>query len=136
MKRSLLIAYQLLTGLSDSSTGMLLIFAPQLTLRLMMLHAPSATLPFLSSIGVFVLSVGLGCLYGALLAIQRASADRLEVVWLLTAIPRGLVAVFVAVNVAAGRLEHGWSTVAVTDGVFASIQFIGLAKGWLRHVRD
>jgi hypothetical protein len=136
MKRSLLIAYQLLTGLSDTSTGLLLIAAPALTLRLMRLHAAGGTLPFLSYIGVFVLSVGLACLYGAWLAVRRAPADKLEVVWLLTAITRGLVAVFVAVEVASGALEPGWSTVVGTDGAFALLQFAGLARGWLRNVRD
>lgn len=136
MKRPLLIAYQLLTGLSDTSTGLLLIAAPALTLRLMKLHAASATLPFLSYIGVFVLSVGLACLYGAWLVIQHAPTDKLEVVWLLTAITRGLVTLFLVTKLACGALESAWSTVAFTDGAFALIQSIGLARGWLRHVRD
>jgi hypothetical protein len=136
MKRSLLIAYQFLTGLSDTSTGILLIAAPAMTLRLLKLHAVAAILPFLSYIGVFVLSVGLTCLYGGLLAVKSAPADKLEVVWLLTAITRGLVAVFLVVKVSSGALEPGWSTVTITDGAFALIQFIGLAEGWLRNVRD
>lgn len=134
MKRTLLIAYQLLTGICDTSTGLLLMTAPALTLRFMKLHAAADALPFLSYIGVFVLSVGLACLYGALLIQRRASADRLEVVWLLTAITRGLVAVFVAEKVASGALEAGWSTVAITDGVFALLQLFGLSRGWLRGV--
>lgn len=136
MKRSLLVAYQFLTGLSDTSTGLLLIAAPALTLRLMKLHAAEDALPFLSYIGVFVLSVGVACFYGGWLAVKNAAPDKLEVVWLLTAITRGLVAVFVLVKVASGALEAGWSTVAFTDGAFALVQFIGLAKGWLRNVRD
>jgi hypothetical protein len=136
MKRPLLIAYQLLTGLSDTSTGLLLIAAPALTLRWMKLHAAASAQIFLSYIGVFVLSVGVACLYGGWLAIERAPADKLEVVWLLTAITRGLVALFVAVKVAFGALEPGWSTVAFTDGVFALLQFAGLARGWLRNVRE
>jgi hypothetical protein len=55
MKRRILLAYQLITGLSDGITGLLLIFAPALTLRLMRLAAPSAALPFLSYVGAFVL---------------------------------------------------------------------------------
>jgi hypothetical protein len=136
MKRSLLVAYQILTGLSDTSTGLLLIAAPAFTLRLMRLHPIPGTLPFLSYIGVFVLSVGLACLYGGWLALEQFSADKLEVVWLLTAITRGLVAVFVLIKVASAELEPGWSTVAFTDGVFALIQLFGLTRGWLRHVRD
>ena len=124
-----------MTGLSDASTGLLLIAAPVLTLRLMKLNVATESLPFLSYIGVFVLSVGIACLYGAVLARRASSADRLEVVWLLTAITRGLVAVFVVAKVASGALEPGWSTVAFTDGALALLQFIGLARGWLRHVK-
>ena len=140
MKCSILIAYQLLTGLSDTSTGLLLLIAPELTLKLMKLHVAAQTLPFLSYIGVFVLSVGIACLYGAWSAAKVAPADlrqqtRLEVVWLLTGITRALVAVFVVIKVASGVLEAGWFSVAMTDGAFALIQFIGLAKGWARNVR-
>lgn len=133
MKRSLLLAYQVLTGLSDSTTGFLLVLAPALTLHLMKVHVAEESLPFLSYIGVFVLSVGIACLYGAVL-VRAASPDKLEVVWLLTAITRGLVAVFVTAKVASGALEAGWTTVAFTDGAFALLQFVGLARGWLRHV--
>ena len=136
MKRSHLIAYQSLTGLSDAATGFLLIVAPNLTLRLMRLHATPGALPFLSYVGVFVLSVGLACLYGGWLAARRGAPDKLEVVWLLTAITRGLVTLFLMVKVSSGSFEPGWSTVAVTDGVFALIQGIGLARGWLRNVRS
>ena len=135
MKRRVLIAYQIFTGLSDTSTGAMLIAVPGLTLQLMRLHAACDTLQFLSYIGVFVLSVGLACLYGGWLAVRRGPAEKLEVVWLLTAITRALVAVFVVVKVAFGSLEPGWSTVAFTDGAFALIQIVGLAKGWLRSVR-
>jgi hypothetical protein len=136
MKRSLLIVYQFFIGLMDTSSGLMLIATPAMALRLMKLHAAADTLVFISYIGVFVLSVGLGCLYGGLLAVKGASADKLEVVWLLTAITRGLVAVFVVVKVASGAVEPGWSPVAFTDGAFALIQFIGLARGWLRNVRE
>jgi len=136
MRRSLLIAYQFMTGISDTSTGLLLIAVPAFTLRLIKLHVLEDTMPFLSYIGVFVLSVGLACLYGGLLAFKGDCAEKLEVVWLLTAVTRGLVAVFVAVKVASGALESGWWAVAATDGAFALLQGIGLTKGWLRNVRN
>jgi hypothetical protein len=136
MKRSLLIAYQLFIGLMDTSTGFLLIATPALALQSMKLHAAEDTLVYISYLGVFVLSVGLACLYGGLLAVKGAPADKLDVVWLLTAITRGLVAVFVVVKVASGAVEPGWSTVAFTDGTFTLIQSVGLARGWLRNVRE
>jgi hypothetical protein len=132
MKRRLLLSYQLFTGLSDASTGVLLIFEPALTLRLMRLRVPPPdTFAFLSFVGAFVLSVGIACLYGAILAMHPASTSKLEVVWLLTAITRGLVAAFILAEILLGSLETGWVIVAIADGVFALLQGIGLTKGWL-----
>ncbi len=131
-RKTLLFWYQLVTGFSDTVTGLLLIFAPAFTLRLMHVPAAPATLPFLSYVGVFVLSVGIACLYGATLVRAQESA-RLETVWLLTAITRGLVAIFVAVQVMTGNFDAGWVSVAVTDGIFAMVQSLGLARGWLAH---
>jgi hypothetical protein len=136
MKRRLLFAYQVLIGLSDTSTGIMLLIAPAFTLRLMGLHPVLDTLPFIAYIGAFVLSVGLACFYGALLTIRPASASKLEVVWLLTAITRALVAIFVTAKVASGVLETGWLSVAISDGILALFQIIGLAKGWLPHVLE
>jgi hypothetical protein len=131
MRHPILLGYQLLTGLSDSLTGALLIVAPALTLRLMGLHVPSEAMPFLSFIGAFVLSVGLSCCYGAWIVYCSTSMQRLEAVWLLTAITRSAVAIFVISAVVAGSLEAGWLTVAASDGSFALVQAIGLRKGWL-----
>jgi hypothetical protein len=136
MKRLLLLGYQLLTGLSDASTGILLLAAPAATLQLMRLHVPLEALPFISYIGVFVLSVGVACLYGALLVRRSAATQKLEVVWLLTAITRGLVALFVLAKILSGGLETGWITVALTDGIFAALQSIGLMQGWLHDINS
>lgn len=134
MKRRLLIGYQGLTGASDSLTGLLLILRPAFTLRLMRVHVAADALPFLSYIGVFVLSVGIACFYGAFLANHVRSTQKLEVVWLLTGITRGLVSVFIMSRILSGTLDLGWLTVAIFDGLFALLQFIGLVKGWLNHV--
>lgn len=134
MKRRLLFLYQMFTGLSDASTGLLLLFAPALTLHLMKLHAASNALPFLSYIGVFVLSVGIACLYGAVLTYRPLMSEKLEVVWLLTGITRALVAVFVIVSILEKTLEKGWITVAITDGAIALLQLYGLIMGWLKRV--
>lgn len=134
MNRPILISYQLLTGLSDASTGTLLLVAPALTLRLMHLQAPSDALIYNSFIGAFVLSVGLACLYGALLACHNGSRTKLEIVWLLTAFTRASVAIFVVGQVLVSTLEAGWLTVAAADGACVLIQAIGLRKGWLASV--
>jgi hypothetical protein len=133
MNRPMIFTYQMLTGLSDASTGALLIISPVFTLRLMGLHVPADSLPYLSFIGAFVLSVGLSCLYGAYLIARCASVPRLEMVWLLTAFTRSGVAIFVVTQILTQTLETGWVTVALSDGACVLIQAIGLRKGWLAH---
>jgi hypothetical protein len=115
-------------------TGALLIVAPAFTLRLMRLHASADALPFLSFIGAFVLSVGLACFYGALVTIRRGTPSKVEVVWLLTAITRASVAIFVGEQILTHELEAGWLSVTVSDGACVLIQAIGLRKGWLANV--
>jgi len=132
MKRPILIGYQLLIGLSDTLTGALLIFAPDFALRLMFLAAPDDALIYVSFIGAFVISVGVACLYGALLTYLGQLGRRLETVWLLTALTRGSVAFFVIAQVALRALPAGWLTVAVTDGACVLVQVIGLRRGWLK----
>ena len=134
MNRSILLGYQLLIGLSDLWTGALLIFAPEFALRLMRLRAPADALPYLSFIGAFVRSTGLACLYGAFVIARRRNPCQLEMVWLLTAIPRASVAIFIVTQVLAHTLEAGWLSVALFDGACVLIQAIGLRKGWLANV--
>ena len=128
MSRSVLVAYQWLAGLMDTATGLLLVFAPAFTLRLMGL-TPSEDV-FVSFIGVFVLGVGLSYLLPPLFAPHAAA--RWEAQWLVTALIRGLVALFLLAEIAAGRMEPGWLTVAATDGVLALVQGVGLRRGWIR----
>ncbi len=112
MNRPILIGYQSLIGFSDTTTGVLLIIAPEFTLRLMGLLVPVDALPYLSFIGAFVLSVGLACLYGAWVTLRREDQCKVEVVWLLTAITRASVAIFIAGQLFAHTLEAGWLSVA------------------------
>ena len=135
MKELLLLAYQLIAGISDTSTGALLIAAPLFTLRMMGLAVPRDATPFLSFIGAFVLAVGLAYLYGALLVRRNRGVPRLEAVWLLTAMIRSSVAIFVVAAVLSGSLAPGWLTIAVFDGTCVVIQARGLRRGWLHVAR-
>jgi hypothetical protein len=134
MKDLVLLAYQLIAGVSDASTGALLIAAPVFTVRMMGLSVPRDATPFLSFIGAFVLAVGLSYLYGALLIHRNGGIPRLEAVWLLTAIIRSSVAIFILAAVLSGTLPAGWLTIAVFDGICVLIQARGLRRGWLSHV--
>jgi len=133
MKRPILTTYQLLIGVSDAATGLMLMLAPQFTLHLMGLRAPEDAEPYLSFVGAFVFSVGVACLYGAKLASCDGCKRKLGTVWLLTAVTRGTVALFVTDSVLSGKLPVGWMTVAVFDALCAIIQSIGLQKGWLNN---
>ena len=134
MNRPILLAYQLLIGLSDTATGVLLLVVPEFTLRLIHLNAPYDALPYISFVGAFVLSVGLACLYGFFAAYRGGCLSRLEAVWLLTAITRASVAAFLAAQVITRSLDTGWLTIAVFDGSCVLIQAAGLRRGWLANV--
>lgn len=131
MNRRFLLGYQLITGIPDACTGTLLIVAPQFTLGLVGIQAPSDAAPFLSFIGAFVFSVGPACLYGASLAIRGEGRTRLEMVWLLTALTRSAIAIVLIQCVLSGTLQTIWLIVAFLDGAFALIQGVGLRMKWV-----
>jgi hypothetical protein len=134
MNRRILLWYQILVAGSDTLTGILLIAAPGVTLRLMRLHAPESAMPYVSFVGTFVIAVGIACIYGARLMACRGCTNRQETVWLLTAVTRGMVALFLLSGIVVGTMEPGWLTVAVFDGACAAIQTYGLRKEWLKNV--
>jgi hypothetical protein len=124
-------AFNYLVGLSDSSTGLLLVFAPAWTLTLMGVHRLPQPIEFASFIGVFVLGVGLAYFSVPGPPLHGIYAARWRTVWLLTALIRTLVATFLLAEISTGRMERAWITVAITDGALAAFQWIGLGKGWL-----
>ena len=134
MNRNLLLAYQLMTGASDIGTGALLEVAPGMTLDLMKLGEPQGDPVYLSYIGAFVFAVGLCCLYGFLLVLRGDEKQQLATVWLLTALLRASVAVFVLERILVGSLPLAWITVAAFDGACVLVQGFGLRKGWVTHV--
>ena len=66
--------------------------------------------------------------------VRRRNRCKLEAIWLLTAITRASVAIFVVAQILARGLEAGWIAVALFDGACTLIQAIGLRKGWLAYV--
>lgn len=135
MTRRLLLVYQWATGLSDTTTGILLYLAPAFAMRMMGVHAPADAMPYVGYIGAFVLSVGLACLYGAHVVRARGGVQRIETVWLLTAFTRAAVALYLLQEIVAGRLETGWMSVVLFDGACALVQGIGLRRRWLKDAQ-
>src|ERR1700761_757312 len=126
-----LLLYQYTVGLCDAITGLLLVIAPEWTLRTMgvkMLPHPTV---FASYIGSFVFGVGLTYIWCAAGWIPKnASAAHWQAQWFLTALIRSLVALFITCEIAAGAMEKAWISVALFDGALAIIQWLGLGKGW------
>ncbi len=116
-------------GSMDALTGMLLIFMPELVLRLLRIEAPPPdAMVYLKWIGVFVMAVGLS--YGLALGKHRGAG---EAVWMFTSMVRILVAVFLTIQITADVMAPAWVVVALSDGVVALVQMAILRKGWWRE---
>jgi hypothetical protein len=130
-KREIIKWWSVGAGSMDAVTGLLLIVAPLLVLRVLGI-APlaAAALIFLNWVGVFVLAVGLS--YGLALT-GRA---RGEAVWMFTGLVRILVAVFLTIRVVTGAMEPAWLLVAVSDGLVAAGPGVILLAGWWKEVPE
>lgn len=127
MINRLLFGWNLAVGSMDSITGLLLMFMPASTLRLMGLQpVDDSAQIFLSWMGAFVFSVGISYFF----VLLREDSWRGVVVWQMTALVRAVVAVFVLVKVAQGALEPLWLSVAATDAFVAIVQAIGIKQRW------
>ena len=121
--------FALFVGLGDAATGLLLLVAPDLTLRLLGLDAISAEAGiFLRWVGVFVLAVG-GAYLLPLGQREPERSARLRGAMAWTGGARLLVAGFVAVAVLSGALAERWCFVGGYDGVVAIAQLALLARG-------
>jgi hypothetical protein len=118
----------LLAGGGDAATGLLLVAAPALVLRLLGIARPAGDLVFLRFVGVFVACVGLAYLYPWLS--QGARWDRrLAAAIEMTAGFRLAVALFLGTAVTAGELELPWAAVGAYDALVATAQLGLLARG-------
>ncbi|MES2923016.1 MAG: hypothetical protein V4819_15785 [Verrucomicrobiota bacterium] len=116
-------------GSMDAVIGLLLIFVPELVLKLLGIEAPSPdALVFLSWMGVFIAGVGLS--YG--MALGKRS--RGETVWAFTAMIRILVAVFLTARILDGTLAANWGIVGGCDAIVGVLQILVLRRGWWKEV--
>lgn len=129
-KKKFVVGWSVVVGSMDSLTGLLLVVAPAFVLSLLGIAPPSAdALVFLSWIGVFVVGVGLS--YALALGDRR----RGKAVWMVTALVRTLVAMFVAWRIDDGSLPPAWAAVALTDLVVAVVQAAVIRAGWWEEAR-
>lgn len=130
--RMALLLYHYAAGLCDTTTGVLLLFAPALTLHLMGVSRAPEPMFYASYVGVFVLCVGASYLIvpGSGLA-RKMQGTCWRTQWLITALFRTVIAIFVTAQVAIGVMEPAWLAVALTDASFAAIQWIGLRRNWI-----
>lgn len=117
--------YAALVGAMDFSTGLALIAAPALTLRLMGAVVPGGeALALVRLVGVFVGAIG-----ASYLVALRGSAAALRAVMGFTLLVRTSVGTFAGLAVAFGLFDRGWLVVALTDLACAGVQAWILWRG-------
>lgn len=119
----------LFAGGGDAATGLLLLAAPRLVLRLLGAADPGGDLILLRFVGVFVGCVGLAYL-SPWLSRGRRRERRLVSAGEMTAGVRLAVALFLGFAVMTGRLDLPWATVGAYDALVASAQIGLLARGF------
>jgi len=127
-KGKLVLWISMAAGGADSLTGLLLLTAPSITLRLMGVQPPG-DLVFIRYIGCFVLAVGSGYGFGLLSVLRRGQWEELRVVWKFTAWVRLLVCLFTTSAIAGHALAPAWFSVPLTDGCLALLQGAFLVAG-------
>lgn len=121
-----------LAGGGDALTGLLLVAAPSLVLRLLGITGPAGAdgeLMLLRFVGVFVGCVGLAYLYPWLLRDGARRDRRVVAAMEMTAGVRLAVALFLGIAVARGGMDMPWLTVGVYDALVATAQIGLLGRG-------
>ena len=125
-------AYCALVGACDVATGMLLLFFPEQTMRLMLIPQMPAEPVYLRFIGAFVF--GVGAAYWMPFCIFENPSARLHsirTVFSVTTLSRTTVALFVASAVSSQQLRVEWLSVFATDALLAVFQcYLLKTKSW------
>ena len=119
----------LIAGLMDTTTGLLLIFAPTMTLTLMNIPSESHPPELIGFIGAFVLANGSLYLWALGLGKLRTPWSILRYTWFATAWVRACVGITTGVFILKGQLIGAWATVPMTDLVIAAIQLYWIVSG-------
>lgn len=115
--------YALCAGLMDSLSGLLLMFMPEHTLKMMRVPEVSAEAAvFVSFVGAFVFSVGVLYLFGLIPLLINGKRSALGAIFLITAWVRGVICAFTTYAIVRGHLGIAWSSVPLSDGALAIFQ--------------
>jgi hypothetical protein len=123
------VLFCLIAGGGDAATGLLLVAAPGLVLRLLGIDRPAGDLVFLRFAGVFVACVGLAYLYPWFWRDGARWNARLATAIEITAGIRLAVTLFFGCAVASGALEPAWLAVGIYDAALAILQLVLRARG-------
>ncbi|MFI5337649.1 MAG: hypothetical protein ACHQ5A_12750 [Opitutales bacterium] len=116
----------LVAGGMDFLTGLGLGFAPEFTLRLMLVPPPEpAALPYLRFVGAFVGAVGAAYLWAL------GAPARLRTTLAVLVFPCAAAAGFTGLAVSLGALPAPWLSVTVTDLTLVAMQ-LWLLRNWER----
>ena len=127
----IIIATTVVAGAGDLITGLLLVFAPEWTLSLMM--APTVHEPvFIGFIGCFVGAVGFSYFWGLAAWHWTGSLQRLRTVWELAIVFRIAAGSFVLFHVIRGTLVSAWLSVPVADWIWVIVQAVLIRAGVFR----
>lgn len=120
--------YMWLIGAMDVCTGLLLLFLPVPTLRLMGLTDIPLQPIFISWIGVFVFSIG--CAYWLPFLERRSDVRRIQQIMSLklTSLARFCVGVFVICAICMASLTPAWLLVGLVDLCCATFQLFLLQR--------
>lgn len=113
--------FALAAGAGDLGTGIALLAAPELVLRLLTLP-PVGEPIYLRFVGAFVASVGAAYFWPFAGAERGERTERLRAAFTLTALTRFAVAAFLALAVASGALGTAWLLVGGYDALVAVVQ--------------
>jgi len=121
----------LVAGAMDACSGLLLMLAPALALRLMGVALPvEEALVFIRFIGAFVFSVGAVYVFAGQHFAARGDGATLCVLLAATAWVRSVIFVFTASAILFGALSRAWGTVPLTDGSLALLQIGFVWRVW------
>lgn len=116
-------------GSCDALTGLLLMCAPLMTLRLMQISNLPSEPVYLRFIGGFVFAIGSSYFLPFFERTPGQQMQTLRSVWILTAWCRLVIAMFISMALINGALSLPWITVAITDASFACLQVFALSRG-------